>query len=87
MSAAEEGLLSGIRVQRTGSAYRGGPIRYKPQMLSRVQDGKYGLDTNQTYRRIRLKAAHKTATGSYMGSIGEQQSKQGCTNNSKDISK
>lgn len=53
-NAAEEGILDGMQIQRTGSAYRGGPTRYKQQTLSRTQDGKYGLGTNQTYRRIRV---------------------------------
>lgn len=37
-SAAEEGLLAGMGVQRTGQAYRGGPRLYKRSTLSRTQD-------------------------------------------------
>lgn len=44
---AEDGILEGLQVKRVGSTYRGGPVRYKAQTISRVQDGKYGLGTNQ----------------------------------------
>lgn len=36
-----------------------GAVRYKRQTISRVQDGKYGLGANQTYRRIRQTAARQ----------------------------
>lgn len=48
-----------MQIKKVGSAYRGGPARYKAQTISRIQDGKYGLGTKQAYKRLRLKAARQ----------------------------
>lgn len=36
---AEQGLLTSLGVERRRTAYRGGPLKYKAQTLSRCQDG------------------------------------------------
>lgn len=46
-----------LGVERRGSAYRGGPIEYRAQTVSRCQDGKYRVGTNRAYRELRLKIA------------------------------
>lgn len=46
-----------MQIRKVSTVYRGGPIQYKAQTISRIQDGRYGLGTNQSYRRVWLKTA------------------------------
>lgn len=41
-NAAEEGLLTSLRITRQGGHLQRGATRYKRQALSRPLDGKYG---------------------------------------------
>lgn len=57
-NTAETGLLNSLGIPCQGGVYRGGPIRYK-DTTSRPQDGKYGIGTNKSDRRININAARQ----------------------------
>lgn len=53
-------LLNALGIRNEHAmTHRGGPLVYKPQTLTRVQEGKYVVGTNRAHRALRLRAARQ----------------------------